>query len=129
MPSRSVTRPSTTSAGNPPAAAAAARQDGDGPVRSIYVVPPFPQKVGQANTVGAKLVNAGATMVFSILEPGRNEIEMIDAASLNLPDSSTSFVPLPGTQSLADSVVVNKDQNTTVEVTIQPGTDFVITPK
>lgn len=96
----------------------------------VYVAPPFPQTVGQANAVGAKLVNAGSTVVFNNLKPGRNEIELIDAAVLNLSDPSTAFVPLPGTQALADNVDVKKDQNTTVEVTIQPGTNFImITPK
>ena len=75
-------------------------------------------------------MNAGSTVVFNNLKPGRNTIDLIDAAFLNLSDPSSPFLPLPGTQALEDNVEVKKDQNTTVEVTIEPGTNFiVITPK
>jgi hypothetical protein len=92
----------------------------------VYVAPPFPGTVGQANAVGAKLVNAGSTVVFNNLKPGRNEIEMYDAAFLNLSDPSSKLPMLPATQSVADNVEVKKDQNTTVEATIEPGTNWIV---
>lgn len=77
-------------------------------------------KVGAAQTAGAKVINAGATAVFTPAKPGDNDIRATDMAvlnNLNFPNQSVADGAYPLKQQGGDTFTVAANKNTTVEIT------------
>ena len=96
----------------------------------IYNPPPYLNTVGEAKAVGGKIVNAGATAVFTNLKAGQNSIEVYDVAILGSPitdATSLIFVPSPpGGTTATEYVTAAANQNTTIEITTEAGTNFIV---
>lgn len=87
----------------------------------IYNPPPFPATVGQAKAVGARVVNAGATTVFTNVKAGKNLMDVIDVAVLSAPitDATSLIIPNLGDDQIkSDDVTAAANKNTIVEVSL-----------
>jgi hypothetical protein len=85
----------------------------------------LPDKVGAAQAAGAKVINAGATAVFTPAKAGDNDIRATDMALLNnlsIPNQSVADGAYPLKQQGGDFFTVAANKNTTVEIT-QPNTN------
>ena len=86
---------------------------------AVYAPPPYLLNVGDAKKVGAKVINPGATAVFSNLKTVDLELEAYDTAMFTKPvtDAQTLVFPgAPGDQLLSDSIDAVKNKNTAAEI-------------
>lgn len=75
--------------------------------------------VAEAQAAGAKVVNAGATAVFTTVTPGENEIVVTDTSILNLnnPNALVVVEGAPSSQQFGDFIDVRNKRNTVVTIT------------
>lgn len=80
----------------------------------------LPNNVGAAQAGGAKVINAGATAVFTPAKAGDNDIRATDMAvlnNLNFPNQSVADGAYPIRQQGGDTFTAAAKKNTTVEIT------------
>lgn len=79
----------------------------------------FNRTVAEAQQAGAKVVNAGATSVFTTVTTGENEIVVTDTAILDLnnPNAPVFISGAPSSQQFGDFVDVRNRKNTIITIT------------